>query len=85
MRQRLYTLSDTRCQRIRFDTRMPTHLTACRIHFDTMRREWSRVMKKHIKRSISIASVAVGYTFILAAIYVSAISYMYRAGDDDKH
>ena len=41
-------------------------------------------MKKHIKRSISIASVAVGYTFILAAIYVTAIAYVYGARDDDK-
>ena len=41
-------------------------------------------MKKHIKRCINTASVAVGYTFILAAIYATAIAYMYRAGDDDK-
>jgi len=43
-------------------------------------------MKKNMKRCISIASVAVGYTFILAAIYVSAMAYVYRArADDDKH
>ena len=41
-------------------------------------------MKKCIKRCINTASVAVGYTFILAAIYATAIAYMYRAGDDDK-
>jgi len=37
-----------------------------------------------MKRCISIASVAVGYTFILAAIYVTAIAYVYGARDDDK-
>jgi len=42
-------------------------------------------MKKNMKRCISIASVAVGYTFILAAIYVTAIGYVYRARSDDKH
>ena len=36
-------------------------------------------MKKCIKRCITGASVAVGYTFILAGLYATAISYMVSA------
>ena len=44
-------------------------------------------MKKCIKKGFRVVSFAVGYTFILGALYATAISYMVsarKAEPDDK-
>ena len=41
-------------------------------------------MKKNMKRCIRMISFAVGYTFILAGLYATAISYMVSARKADR-